>query len=168
MADGVWKGVQSQVIGRSRQLSLNKFFYPSAPSLRKVDVIASSLPPERRPLERHRLVPIFCSLGMLDISPISQSRPKNLVSSHPILWAISLPCPYTPVFNMKTTNNSYYNNLTIQQARTKPCYDLYLHRSVTRPRYGESRETFFPGSTSTKSKFNISTYFPYFQPANNQ
>ena len=37
MADGVWKGVQSQVIGRSRQLSLNKFFDPSTPSMRKVD-----------------------------------------------------------------------------------------------------------------------------------
>ena len=37
MADGVWKGVQSQVIGRSRQLSLNKFFDRSTPSMRKVD-----------------------------------------------------------------------------------------------------------------------------------
>ena len=70
MADGVWKGVQPQVLGRSRQLSLNKFLDPSTPSMRKVDdgekkrkekrkekekngvfsgyfVIASSLPPER-------------------------------------------------------------------------------------------------------------------------
>ena len=67
MADGVWKGVFPLVFGRSRQLSLNKFFDPSAPSMRKVDdgeekkekrkekngvfsghyVIASSLPPER-------------------------------------------------------------------------------------------------------------------------
>ena len=37
MADGVWKGVYPQVLGRSRQLSLNKFFDPSAPSMRKVD-----------------------------------------------------------------------------------------------------------------------------------
>ena len=37
MADGVWKGVQSQVTGRSRQLLLNKFFDPSTPSMRKVD-----------------------------------------------------------------------------------------------------------------------------------
>ena len=37
MADGVWKGVQSKVIGRSRQLSLNKFFDKSTPSMRKVD-----------------------------------------------------------------------------------------------------------------------------------
>ena len=35
MADGVWKGVQSQVIGHSRQLSLNKFFDMSTPSMRK-------------------------------------------------------------------------------------------------------------------------------------
>ena len=35
MADGVSKGVQSLVIGRSRQLSLNKFFYRSTPSMRK-------------------------------------------------------------------------------------------------------------------------------------
>ena len=37
MADGVWKGVQSQVIGHFKQLSLNKFFDPSTPSMRKVD-----------------------------------------------------------------------------------------------------------------------------------
>ena len=35
MADGVWKGVQSQVIGHFKQLSLNKFFDPSTPSMRK-------------------------------------------------------------------------------------------------------------------------------------
>ena len=79
MADGVWKGVYSEVFGRSRQLLLNKFFYPSTPSMRKVDdekkkkkkkkrkekndgfsghyVIASRRPPERRPLERRTLVP---------------------------------------------------------------------------------------------------------------
>ena len=38
MADGVWKCVQSQVIERSDQLSLNKFFDPNTPcSMRKVD-----------------------------------------------------------------------------------------------------------------------------------
>ena len=35
MAKGVWKGVYPQVFGRSRQLSLNKFFDPSTPSMRK-------------------------------------------------------------------------------------------------------------------------------------
>ena len=35
MADGVWKGVYPYVFGRSRQLSLNKFFDPSTPSMRK-------------------------------------------------------------------------------------------------------------------------------------
>ena len=35
MADGVWKVVYPQVFGRSRQLSLNKFFDPSTPSMRK-------------------------------------------------------------------------------------------------------------------------------------
>ena len=35
MADGVWKGVQSYVIGRSRKLLLNKFFDPNTPSMRK-------------------------------------------------------------------------------------------------------------------------------------
>jgi hypothetical protein len=35
MADGVWKGVHLKVIGRSDQLSLNKFFDPSTPSIRK-------------------------------------------------------------------------------------------------------------------------------------
>ena len=72
MADRVWKGVYPKVFGSSRQVSLNKFFDPSTPSMRKVDdgkkekkrkekknkkekngvfsghyVIASSLPPER-------------------------------------------------------------------------------------------------------------------------
>ena len=35
MADGVWKGVQPKVIGHFKQLSLNKFFDPSTPSMRK-------------------------------------------------------------------------------------------------------------------------------------
>ena len=35
MADRVWKGVYPQVFGRSKQLSLNKFFDPSTPSMRK-------------------------------------------------------------------------------------------------------------------------------------
>ena len=37
MANGVWKGVYPQVFGRFRQLSLNKFFDPSTPSMRKVE-----------------------------------------------------------------------------------------------------------------------------------
>ena len=37
MADGVWKGVYPLVVGRSKQLLLNKFFDPSTPSMRKVD-----------------------------------------------------------------------------------------------------------------------------------
>ena len=35
MVDGVRKGVYPQVFGRSKQLSLNKFFDPSTPSMRK-------------------------------------------------------------------------------------------------------------------------------------
>ena len=35
MADGVWKGVYPQVFGHAKQLSLNKFFDPSTPSMRK-------------------------------------------------------------------------------------------------------------------------------------
>ena len=35
MAEGVWKVVYPKVFGRSRQLSLNKFFDPSTPSMRK-------------------------------------------------------------------------------------------------------------------------------------
>ena len=35
MVDGVWKGVYPYVFGRSKQLSLNKFFDPSTPSMRK-------------------------------------------------------------------------------------------------------------------------------------
>ena len=37
MADGVWKGVYPKVFGHFKQLSLNKFFDPSTPSMRKVD-----------------------------------------------------------------------------------------------------------------------------------
>ena len=71
MAEGVWKGVYPQVFGCSKQLSPNKFFDLSTPSMRKgrdrgkkrekekTDeksghyVIASSRPPER-----HALMPI--------------------------------------------------------------------------------------------------------------
>ena len=35
MADGVWKCVYPQVFGHSKQLSQNKFFDPSTPSIRK-------------------------------------------------------------------------------------------------------------------------------------
>ena len=37
MADGVWKGAYPQVFEHFKQLSLNKFFDPSTPSMRKVD-----------------------------------------------------------------------------------------------------------------------------------
>ena len=37
MADEVWKGVYPKVLGHSKQLSLNKFFDLSTPSMRKVD-----------------------------------------------------------------------------------------------------------------------------------
>ena len=61
MADGVRKGVQPLVIGHFKQLSLNKFYYPSTPSMRKGDEgeklktflvatnVVASRPPERRP-----------------------------------------------------------------------------------------------------------------------
>ena len=79
MVDGVWKGVNPLVFGRSKQLLQNKFFDQSTPSMRKgrdggngkktggkkkTDgnsghfVVASSRPPERRPLERRTLAPI--------------------------------------------------------------------------------------------------------------
>ena len=35
MADWVWKGVYPEVFGHSQQLSLNKFFDPTTPSMRK-------------------------------------------------------------------------------------------------------------------------------------
>ena len=35
MADGVWKGVYPRMFGHSKQFSLNKFFDPSTPSMRK-------------------------------------------------------------------------------------------------------------------------------------
>ena len=37
MANRVWKGVYPKLFWSSRQLSLNKFFDPSAPFRRKVD-----------------------------------------------------------------------------------------------------------------------------------
>ena len=36
MADRVWKGVYSRGFGHSKILSLNKFFDPSTPSMKKV------------------------------------------------------------------------------------------------------------------------------------
>ena len=87
MADGVWKGVYPLVFGRSKQLLLNMFFDPSISSMskgrdgekkrgekngkkkrgkkEKTDgnsghyVVASSRPPECRPLERRTLAPIL-------------------------------------------------------------------------------------------------------------
>ena len=35
MAEGIWKGVYPYVFGRTKQLSLNKFFDPCTPSMRK-------------------------------------------------------------------------------------------------------------------------------------
>ena len=35
MADGVLKGIYSEIFGRSHQLSQNKLFDPSTPSMRK-------------------------------------------------------------------------------------------------------------------------------------
>ena len=84
MAEGVWKGVYPFVFGHSCLLSLNKLFDLSTPSMRKgcdggkktgekkekTDensghyVVASSRPPERRPLERRTLVP-KCHLSEL-------------------------------------------------------------------------------------------------------
>ena len=101
MAEGVWKGVYPQDFGRSRQLSLNKFFDPSTPSMRKgrngekktekkngktgkkkreenTDensghyVIASSRPPERRPPMTHQ-----------NEHPVSQGSRKI-----PLIWLL--------------------------------------------------------------------------------
>ena len=39
MADGVWKGVNPEIFGRSKQLLLNKFYDPSTPSIRWVIIL---------------------------------------------------------------------------------------------------------------------------------
>ena len=54
MADGVWKGVESLVIGRSDQLSLNKFFDPSTPSMRNIEPPAKSKMAARGPQNGRR------------------------------------------------------------------------------------------------------------------
>ena len=54
MADGVWKGVHSKVIGRSDQLSLNKFFDPSTPSMRNIEPPAKSKMAAREPKNGRR------------------------------------------------------------------------------------------------------------------
>ena len=101
MAEGVWKGVYPYVFGRSKQLSLNKFFDPSTPSMRKgcdggknggkkggkkeenTDensghyVIASNRPPERRPLERRTLAPIICIWPNLRLCSQPIPKPNN-------------------------------------------------------------------------------------------
>merc|ERR1712030_238241 len=49
MADGVWKGVHPYVIGYFKQLSLNKFFDPSTPSMRKGDDGEEKREKEKKP-----------------------------------------------------------------------------------------------------------------------
>ena len=54
MAEGVWKVVRSYVIGRSDQLSLNKFFDPSTPSMRNIEPHAKSKMAARGPKNGRR------------------------------------------------------------------------------------------------------------------
>ena len=54
MADGVWKGVQSLVIGRSDQLLLNNFFDPITPSMRNIEPPAKSKMAARGPQNGRR------------------------------------------------------------------------------------------------------------------
>ena len=49
MTEGVWKGVQSQVIGRSDQLSQNNLFDTSTPSMRNIEPRANSKMAARGP-----------------------------------------------------------------------------------------------------------------------
>ena len=73
MAEGVWKGVYPWVFGRSKQLSLNKFFDLSTPSMRKchdggngkkkrgeknlMKIVATTSFASSRPPKRRALVP---------------------------------------------------------------------------------------------------------------
>ena len=68
MADGVWKDVYPWVFGHFKQLSLNKFFDPSTPSMRKEDDGEEKRRKKKEnndacqnadQLERRSLVPIF-------------------------------------------------------------------------------------------------------------
>ena len=58
MADGVWKGVFPLVWEHSRQLSLNKFFDRSTPSIRKVD------DGKRKKNEKKRLMRIVATTSL--------------------------------------------------------------------------------------------------------
>ena len=99
MADLVWKGVHPLVFGLSNQLSRNKFFDPSTPSMRKdrdgeeekngkkekTDensghyVVASSRPPERQPLERRTLAPISSQVGVLVLVLVAGGKQSQLL-----------------------------------------------------------------------------------------
>ena len=106
MADGGWKGVYPYVFGHSYRLSVNKFFDPSAPSMRKVDdgekkrkkkimatnVIASR-PPERRPTGKlHAPANLGTSRHFhkenldLQIDYDSLLKIRNLVDPHGGFW----------------------------------------------------------------------------------
>ena len=63
MADGVWKGVQSSVIGRSDQLSLIKFFDLSTPSMRNIEPPAKSKMADRGPKNGRRGLEMGLTLG---------------------------------------------------------------------------------------------------------
>ena len=82
VADGVWKGVYPLVFGRSRQLSLNKFFDPSTPSMRKVDNGK-----EKRKEKKKEILWVYFTSPQIKIWPLSKAkwRPKSFPS-----WTLDL------------------------------------------------------------------------------
>ena len=69
MADGVWKGVHLKVIGRSDQLSLNKFFNLSTPSLINIESPAKSKMAARGPQNGRRGLERGLILGCWALRP---------------------------------------------------------------------------------------------------
>ena len=77
MADGVWKGVYPLIFGHSKQLSLNKFFDPSTPSMRKVDN------GEKRKRKKKEIIMTF----IVATNGVASRPPKHRPTGTPIACA---------------------------------------------------------------------------------
>ena len=74
MADEVWKGVYSQVFG---QLSLNKFFDPSTPSIRKVDDGEKKRKKKKKKKKKEKIVTFIVATNVVASQP-PERRPTGM------------------------------------------------------------------------------------------
>ena len=81
MADKVWKRVYPQVLGRSRQLSLNKFFDPSTPSMRKVDDGKRKEKEKRKEKKRKKIMTFIAATNVVASRP-PEGRLTGTLTTH--------------------------------------------------------------------------------------